>query len=319
MTLSFPVAPMKATLGTMPASDDGWAYEIKWDGYRTLAFVDGDRVRLQSSNLIDVTHKYPELHELPGAVAAERAILDAELVVLDDLGRPRFELIQRHERQAALFVFDVLSIDGHDTIALPYEDRRRLVGDVLERGENWMVPAHRIGDGQALLEATEAQELEGIMAKRLGSTYKPGARTKEWRKVKHRRRTEVVIGGYTPGAGNRTGVVRGPARRALARPARAARCRSPAASAAASPTAGSTSCGPASPTCAPTSARSTRSRRRRTARARRGCGPSCRRSSRSPSSRTRASCARPPSSTSRLATSSPAVGVRAAQRRRWRT
>ena len=205
MTLSFPVAPMKATLGTMPASDDGWAYEIKWDGYRTLAFVDGDRVRLQSSNLIDVTHKYPELHELPGAVAAERAILDAELVVLDDLGRPRFELIQRHEHQAALFVFDVLSLDGHDTIVLPYEDRRRLVGDVLERGENWMVPAHRIGDGQALLEATEAQELEGIMAKRLGSTYKPAARTKEWRKVKHRRRTEVVIGGYTPGAGNRTG------------------------------------------------------------------------------------------------------------------
>ena len=205
MTLSFPVAPMKATLGTMPTSDDGWAYEIKWDGYRTLAFVDGDRVRLQSSNLIDVTHKYPELHELAGAVAAERAILDAELVVLDDLGRPRFELIQRHERQAALFVFDVLSIDRHDTIALPYEDRRRLVGDVLERGENWMVPAHRIGDGQALREATEAQELEGIMAKRLGSIYKPGARTKEWRKVKHRRRTEVVIGGYTPGAGNRTG------------------------------------------------------------------------------------------------------------------
>jgi bifunctional non-homologous end joining protein LigD len=205
VTLSFPVAPMKATLGTMPTSDDGWAYEVKWDGYRTLAFVDGGRVRLQSSNLLDVTHKYPELHGLPGAVAADRAILDAEVVVLDDLGRPRFELIQRHERQAALFVFDVLSIDGHDTISLPYEHRRRLVGDVLERGENWMVPAHRMGDGHALLEATGAQELEGIMAKRLGSTYKPGARTKEWRKVKHRRRVEVVIGGYTPGAGNRSG------------------------------------------------------------------------------------------------------------------
>ena len=205
MTLSFPVVPMKATLGTMPASDDGWAYEIKWDGYRTLAFVDGDRVRLQSSNLLDVTHKYPELRGLPGAVAAERAILDGELVVLDDVGRPRFELIQRHERQAALFVFDVLSIDGHDTIGLPYEERRAIVTDLVERGENWMVPAHRIGDGQALLEATGAQELEGVMAKRLGTTYKPGTRTKDWRKVKHRRRAEVVIGGYTPGAGNRTG------------------------------------------------------------------------------------------------------------------
>lgn len=205
MTLSFPVAPMRATLATMPASDDGWAYEIKWDGYRTLAFVEGGQVRLQSSNLYDVTHKYPELRELPGGVAARRAILDGELVVLDDVGRPRFELIQRHERQAALFVFDVLSIDDHDTIALPYEHRRKLLVDLVEPGENWLVPAHRVGDGQALLEATEAQELEGIVAKRLGSTYKPATRTRDWRKVKHRRRAEVVIGGYSAGSGNRTG------------------------------------------------------------------------------------------------------------------
>lgn len=205
MTLSFPVAPMKATLGTMPTGDDGWAYEIKWDGYRTMAFVERREVRLQSSNLIDVTHKYPELRALPAGVAADRTVLDAELVVLDDLGRPRFELIQRHERQAVLFVFDVLSIGDHDTIALPYEDRRQLLTDLVEPGDNWMVPAHRIGDGRALLEATDARELEGIMAKRLGTTYKPGTRTKEWRKVKHRRRAEVVVGGFTTGSGNRTG------------------------------------------------------------------------------------------------------------------
>ena len=205
MSLSFPVPPMKATLGTMPTSDDGWAYEIKWDGYRTLAFVDEGRVRLQSSNLIDVTHKYPELAELADAVATRRAILDAELVVLDDLGRPRFELIQRHERQAALYVFDVLAIDHHDTIGLAYEDRRRLVAELVEPGDNWMVPAHRVGGGHELLAATDEQELEGIMAKRLGSTYQPGNRTKAWRKVKHRRRTEVVVGGFTAGAGNRSG------------------------------------------------------------------------------------------------------------------
>lgn len=206
MTLSFPVPPMKATLGTMPTSDEGWAYEIKWDGYRTLAFVEDGRVRLQSSNLIDVTHKYPELAELASSVAARRAVLDAEMVVLDDLGRPRFELIQRHERQAALFVFDVLSIDDHDTVGLGYEDRRRLLGELVEGGPNWTVPAHRVGDGRALLAATDAQELEGIMAKRLGSTYKVGARTKEWRKVKHRRRAEVVVGGFSAGSGNRAGV-----------------------------------------------------------------------------------------------------------------
>ncbi len=204
MTLTFPVPPMRATLSTLPGDEERWAFEIKWDGYRTLAFVEDGRVRLQSSNLIDVTAKYPELAALADGVGARRAVLDGELVVLDDDGRPRFELIQRHERQAALFVFDVLSIDEHDTIALPYEERRRLLADVLGPGENWAVPAHRIGDGAALLAATGARDLEGVMAKRLGTTYRPGARSKEWRKVKHRRRAEVVIGGYTPGSGNRT-------------------------------------------------------------------------------------------------------------------
>ncbi|MGI9053548.1 MAG: non-homologous end-joining DNA ligase [Ilumatobacteraceae bacterium] len=204
MTLRFPVAPMKASLGTLPSEEAGWAFEIKWDGYRTLAFVEAGEVRLQSSNLHDVTHKYPELAGLASGVAAGRAVLDGELVVVDDQGHPRFELIQRHERQAALFVFDVLSIDDHDVVALPYEERRRLLGELLETGENWAVPAHRIGGGAELLAATGARELEGVMAKRLGTSYRPGARTKEWRKVKHRRRAEVVIGGYSPGTGNRS-------------------------------------------------------------------------------------------------------------------
>jgi bifunctional non-homologous end joining protein LigD len=195
---------MRATLGTLPAEDTGWAYEVKWDGYRTLAFVEGGRVRLQSSNLHDVTAKYPELAALADGVGVRRAVLDGELVVLDDDGRPRFELIQRHEREAALYVFDVLSIDDHDTIALPYGDRRRLLGDVVQAGSNWAIPAHRVGDGAALLDATAAQELEGVMAKRLGTSYRPGARSKDWRKVKNRRRAEVVIGGYTPGTGNRS-------------------------------------------------------------------------------------------------------------------
>ena len=204
MTLSFPVDPMRATLGELPTEDTGWAYEIKWDGYRTLAFVVDGSVRLQSSRLHDVTAKYPEMAALADGVAARQAVLDGELVVLDDDGRPRFELIQRHERETALYVFDVLSIDGHDTIDLPYEERRRLLGDVLGSGSNWAVPAYRVGDGDALLEATGAQGLEGVMAKRLGTKYRPGARSKDWRKVKHRRRAEVVIGGYTPGTGNRS-------------------------------------------------------------------------------------------------------------------
>jgi bifunctional non-homologous end joining protein LigD len=204
VTLRFPVAPMKASLGTLPPEDGTWAYEVKWDGYRTLAFVEDGAVRLQSSRLHDVTHKYPELRALPSGVSARQAVLDGELVVLDDDGRPRFELIQRHERQAAFYVFDLLSLDGSDTIGQPYEERRGLLAEVVATGENWTVPAHRIGDGRALLDATAAQELEGIMAKRLGTTYRPGHRTKEWRKVKHRRTADVVIGGYTAGGGNRS-------------------------------------------------------------------------------------------------------------------
>lgn len=205
MPLTFPVAPMKAGIGTLPHDDAGWAYEIKWDGYRTLAFVEGGRVRLQSSRQHDVTATYPELGELPDGVHAPTAILDTELVVLDRDGRPRFDLVQRHAGPAVLFVFDVLRIGDHDTIELPYEDRRRLLDQLVEPGDHWSVPGHRIGDGQALLDATEQQGLEGVMAKRLGSIYVPGKRSANWRKVKNRRQIEVVIGGFTAGEGTRSG------------------------------------------------------------------------------------------------------------------
>ena len=203
MPLSFPVPPMKAGLGRLPSNDDDWAYEIKYDGYRTLAFVDDGHLRLQSTNLHDVTATYPELAELPTGVHAGTAILDAEFVVLGDDGRPRFELVQRHERPGALYIFDVLRVDDHDTIGLPYEDRRRLLEQLVEPGDSWLVPAHRVGDGAALLAATDEQGLEGVMAKRLGSTYVPGKRSPNWRKIKNRRRADVVIGGFTTGDGNR--------------------------------------------------------------------------------------------------------------------
>ena len=205
--LRFPVEPMNATLGSLPgeADDDHWAYEIKWDGYRTLAFVDDGTLRLQSRRLLDVTAKYPEVAELPAAVNAARAVLDGEIVCFDATGRPSFEALQRHDTQAVYHVFDILSVDGNDTVSLPYEERRALLVEVVEPGSNWLVPAHRIGDGAALLAATAERGLEGVMAKRLGSTYTPGKRTKEWRKIKNRIRAEVVIGGYTAGSGNREG------------------------------------------------------------------------------------------------------------------
>jgi bifunctional non-homologous end joining protein LigD len=152
-----------------------------------------------------VTGKYPELAPLADAVNAGSTILDGELVVLDPTGRPSFEMLQRHETQVAFYAFDVLQIDGTDTVALPYEHRRALLAQLLEAGPNWLVPAHQVGDGAALLAVTAERGLEGVMAKRLGSPYQPGKRTPNWRKVKNRVQVDVVICGFNEGTGNRSG------------------------------------------------------------------------------------------------------------------
>ncbi|MEM9042520.1 MAG: non-homologous end-joining DNA ligase [Actinomycetota bacterium] len=216
MSLSFPVAPMKATMGSLPPADaefdaDGtprWAYEVKWDGYRTLVHVDDGMARLQSTAGHDVTDRWPELGAIGDAVNAESAILDGELVVLDDDGRPSFSLIQRSggsDGRPALFqAFDVLRIDDVDTVDLPYVDRRRLLDQVLDDGDSWRIPAHHLGDGAALLAATASQGLEGVIAKRTDSRYAPGRRSKDWRKVKNRLRVLLPIGGFTAGDGNRS-------------------------------------------------------------------------------------------------------------------
>jgi bifunctional non-homologous end joining protein LigD len=131
---------MKAAIGALPHDDERWAYEIKWDGYRMIAFVDDHRVRLQSSSGIDMISTYPELAGLHDDVNAASAIIDGEIVVLDADGRPSFEMLQRHDTQVAFYAFDVLQVNGDDTIALPYEQRRDLLGHLLEPGPNWMVP-----------------------------------------------------------------------------------------------------------------------------------------------------------------------------------
>jgi bifunctional non-homologous end joining protein LigD len=198
---------MKATMASLPAGDD-WAFEVKWDGYRTIVHIAAGTVRLQSSAGHDVTARWPEFAGLAASVNASAVVLDSELVVFDDEGRPRFDLVQNSgvgsARQAVLEVFDVLSVDGTDTIGLPFEGRRRLLDQLVEPGDNWQVSAYSVGNGADLLEATRERGLEGVMAKRLGSTYRPGTLSKDWRKVKNRQRVELTIGGYTRGTGNRS-------------------------------------------------------------------------------------------------------------------
>ena len=207
MGLSFPVAPMKATLGSLPESDDGWAYEIKWDGHRTLVHVTADGTRLQTTSGHDSSERWPEVVALGDSVNASSAILDGEMLVIGEDGRPSFDLVQRRDpaRHPAMYhAFDVLSIDGTDTIELPYLDRRRLLGQVLDPGDHWAIPPHHLGGGAELLAATVDQRLEGLIAKRVDSTYRPGTRSKNWLKIKNRTRSEVVIGGYTAGTGARS-------------------------------------------------------------------------------------------------------------------
>ena len=210
---------MKAVSGPLP-TDDGWAFEVKWDGMRVLAEVD-DGLRAVSANGIDVTVRFPELAGLVEHLAGHRAVLDGEVAALDDRGRSDFSRLQprmqtsdpakvallRPGTPVTYVVFDLLSLDGMDTTGLPYLDRRRLLAQLVEPGPGRLVPGHVVGGGQQLYDAAVAQGLEGIMAKRVSSTYQPGRRTTEWRKVKVRHRQELVVGGWLSGSGVRSGTI----------------------------------------------------------------------------------------------------------------
>lgn len=225
MTAGTDLRPMKAVSGEIPTGD-GWAFEVKWDGMRVLAEFDGESsneprrgVTAVSTNGLDVTSRFPELFALGARLAEDlpgrRLVLDGEVVAFDAQGRTDFGMLQPRMHatgaraagaQAAVpvtfVVFDLLHFD-QPTVSLPYLDRRRLLTDLVDAGPSWMVPAHRIGDGQELFEAAAAQGLEGIMAKRIDSPYLPGRRSSAWLKCKVRHRQEVVIGGWTKGTGHR--------------------------------------------------------------------------------------------------------------------
>jgi bifunctional non-homologous end joining protein LigD len=213
------VKPMLARAGPLPREDGGWAYEVKWDGVRAIGYVEGGRLRLESRNGRDITSRYPELRELGRALGAREAIVDGEVVAFGDDGRPSFQRLQGRmhltsdhavrrlaEREPVAYViFDLLYLDGHSLMALPYLERRERLLELGLDGPAWQTPAHHVGDGEALLEASRAQGLEGVLAKRVDSPYTPGRRTSAWVKVKNVRRADVVIGGWLPGEGNRAG------------------------------------------------------------------------------------------------------------------
>ena len=214
------VAPMMARAGTLPRDDTGWSYEVKWDGVRAIAYWEPSRLRFESRNLLEITERYPELGRLGRALGSHRAVLDGEIVSFDETGRPSFErLAQRiHLTGAAVqrlaesapvtyVVFDLLWLDGHWLIELPYGERRERLLALGLNDVRWLTPAPLSGSGADVLAASKASGLEGIVAKRLDSRYRPGQRDGSWLKIKNTARQELVIGGFTAGEGRRGGAV----------------------------------------------------------------------------------------------------------------
>jgi bifunctional non-homologous end joining protein LigD len=216
--------PMLATTGTLGMlAGQEWALEWKWDGIRVLARVQGDGIRLSSRNGIDITARYPEFAALPDVLESD-ALIDGEIVALDDAGRPSFGRLQQRmgltkprdiERvaatvQARLLLFDVLEVDGVPVIDEPYLQRRARLARLVRPsgGVPVEVPGPAEGTPAEALEESRRLGLEGVVAKRPDSRYRPGRRSESWVKLKVTRTQEVVIGGYRRGSGTREGRIR---------------------------------------------------------------------------------------------------------------
>ena len=210
------IHPMLATPSAKAFDDSDWLFEIKWDGYRAVAFIEDGRVRLVSRNQNDLTAQFPELGSLPQFVKAQRAILDGEIVALDEEGRPSFSLMQqrtgfqpgkrrltrREGVPVIYYAFDLLYLDGFDLRRVALEQRKQLLKERINVGEVIQFSDHYGERGLDLLEAAKQRGLEGIVAKKRSSAYEE-RRSRDWLKIKITQRQECVIGGYTDPEGSR--------------------------------------------------------------------------------------------------------------------
>jgi bifunctional non-homologous end joining protein LigD len=210
------VRPMLATPANRAFDNPDWLFEIKWDGYRAVGFIDKGKFRLLSRNQNELTGQYPELRNLPEYVKAENAVLDGEVVALDEQGRPSFSLMQQKTGFRAggrrvpgrrgipimYFVFDLIYADGYDLRRVNLEERKQALAALITAGDVVKYSDHYLEHGKALLEAARERGLEGIVAKRRSSCYEE-RRSTEWLKIKITRRLECVIAGYTEPEGSR--------------------------------------------------------------------------------------------------------------------
>jgi bifunctional non-homologous end joining protein LigD len=197
--------PMKAVAtDTLPVGE-GWVFEPKWDGFRAIVTVSGGDVTLTSRNGNDLTERFRDVARAATlAITTPDAVLDGEICALDDEGRSRFSLLQEGGGIPVLVLFDLLELDGESLVDLPLQERRALLQQVVGPDAGVLV-SPQFDDGPALLAAAREQGLEGVVAKKADSQYKPGRRSGDWHKLKLRQTQEIVIAGYTRGQGRRVG------------------------------------------------------------------------------------------------------------------
>ena len=196
--------PMLATATDKLPTGDGWAFEPKWDGFRALAYVNGGDVSFKSRNDNDLTGRFaPAARALARAVRSPSAVLDGEICALDESGRSGFGLLQQGSGTLVFAAFDVLERDGEPLLERTYVERRQALEALLDTSIEGVLMSPSFDDGVALERAAREHGLEGVVAKRNDSTYQPGRRSLEWRKLKLKHRQELVIAGYTRGQGRR--------------------------------------------------------------------------------------------------------------------
>lgn len=192
--------PMLATLVDKPVENPNWVYEIKWDGYRAVAFKKGNTLELKSRNDKSFNEKYYPIHDALKQLNLN-AILDGEIVVVDDNGQANFGALQnwRSEADGTLlyYIFDILWLDGYDLKELPLTERKAILENIIKPTGVIKLSQAFETSGAEMLEAAKQMGLEGVMAKRKDSTYQVGNRTRDWLKIKANKRQEVIIGGYT--------------------------------------------------------------------------------------------------------------------------
>lgn len=195
------IKPMLATLVEEPFDSNDWIYEIKWDGYRSLAYIESKKVQLVSRNNISFTGNYSDVAEALKELTFS-AVLDGEIVAINDKGVPDFQLLQNWQNsqngQLQFYIFDVLWIEGYDVTSLPLIERKRILEAAIPNDHPVLRYSDHIEkDGKKFFDLALQQGLEGIMAKAAKSTYLINKRSKDWLKIKVNKRQEVVIGGYT--------------------------------------------------------------------------------------------------------------------------